>query len=1030
MAAHRFNTATGHTIRCGVLLAWGILTCGLIRPLAAQYPTAQLNSVYPFGGKAGTTVEVVIAGTDLDEVNELICSHPGIAIVPKLVPAVAGKPPQPVANAFTVTIAADVPRGQYEARARGYFGLSNPRAFAVNTLSEITEIEPNDNREKAQEFPLNTIINGRIEAEKSDYFSVQLTAGQRILVECLAYRADSQLDGTLVVFNAQGNELARANDSLRRDPLLDFTAAADGKYFIQLYDFLYRGGDTHAYRLTLSTAPRIDFIFPPSGQPGSKGKYALYGRNLAGGTKCDVKSLDGAILDKLEVEIELPAASTPSAATQATMLEPQDAAQDCFLYSAKLANGEANAVPIYFAAAPLTVEQEPNSKPAEAQKLTVPTEVAGQFQARGDQDYFAFEAQKGETWWIEVISERMGQTTDPFMLVQRVAKNDKGEETVQDLAEFDDAKKPSDEQMQNSVFDLSHGDAVYKLVAPETGTYRVLVRDLYYQSRGNPRYLYRLVIRKPAPDFRLIAVAEPPRNQQNANQVPLWSACLHKGGTQGVRVYALRQDEFAGDIRVTVEGLPAGVTCPEINIGGGASLGTLVFSATEDAASWSGKVKIVGRAQTGERESTRTADTGTLVWGSPDRSQTALRARMAADLMLSVSGGETQPVTIEMGPGAMMETSLAGKLEIPVKINRRGEFKEPLKLQAIGMPKDIKINDMDVAADKNEAKLALEIKKDAGPGTYTFVMQAGCNLKNYRRNPQAADAAEKVKVEAEKFAKEMDEQLKTAQTAKQNADKAVQEADNLVKQTGDALNAANKTLQEAQAKLQTAVSARDAAKKAADEKTDDENLKKAAEQAAADLSIAEPAVKTETEKQQAADKVAAEAKAKKQAADTARGEADKAQAEMMNRKAAAEQAKNEADKKAKETAEAAKPKSINVVFYTMPVTVKIAPAPFTFAAEQTSVELKPGQKVELSIKVNRLFGFNDEIKISLHEAEKIGLKNVELTIPKDQSEGKLTLEVGGAPKPGNHAAALKAKINYNGQQLTVDQNVTVNVTAP
>ena len=67
----------------------------------------------------------------------------------------------------------------------------------------------------------------------------------------------------------------------------------------------------------------------------------------------------------------------------------------------------------------------------------------------------------------------------------------------------------------------------------------------------NPRYLYRLVIRKPTPDFRLVAVAEPPRNQQNTNQVALWSAFLHKGGTQGVRVYALRQDDFEGDIRVS-----------------------------------------------------------------------------------------------------------------------------------------------------------------------------------------------------------------------------------------------------------------------------------------------------------------------------------------------------------------------------------------------------------------------------------------------------------------------------------------------
>ena len=49
-------------------------------------------------------------------------------------------------------------------------------------------------------------------------------------------------------------------------------------------------------------------------------------------------------------------------------------------------------------------------------------------------------------------------------------------------------------------------DPAYRFVAPEDGTYRILIRDLYAGSRGDPRLIYALAIRRAAPDFRLVAV--------------------------------------------------------------------------------------------------------------------------------------------------------------------------------------------------------------------------------------------------------------------------------------------------------------------------------------------------------------------------------------------------------------------------------------------------------------------------------------------------------------------------------------------
>src|SRR3954451_20340770 len=43
-------------------------------PLHAQLPVCRLQTVFPPGGRAGTSVEVTIVGTDLDETRQLLFS--------------------------------------------------------------------------------------------------------------------------------------------------------------------------------------------------------------------------------------------------------------------------------------------------------------------------------------------------------------------------------------------------------------------------------------------------------------------------------------------------------------------------------------------------------------------------------------------------------------------------------------------------------------------------------------------------------------------------------------------------------------------------------------------------------------------------------------------------------------------------------------------------------------------------------------------------------------------------------------------
>ncbi|HEV7998941.1 MAG TPA: hypothetical protein VGP63_03610, partial [Planctomycetaceae bacterium] len=118
------------------------LVCG---PAAAfaQLPQARLYSVFPCGGKAGTTFDLELThAADLDEADRLVFNHPGITAVSKT--RDAGGRKEPVGNTFSVTIGAKVPSGVYELYAGGLFGLSNPRTFVVGSQSEAREVEPNN----------------------------------------------------------------------------------------------------------------------------------------------------------------------------------------------------------------------------------------------------------------------------------------------------------------------------------------------------------------------------------------------------------------------------------------------------------------------------------------------------------------------------------------------------------------------------------------------------------------------------------------------------------------------------------------------------------------------------------------------------------------------------------------------------------------------------------------------------------------------------------------------------------------------
>jgi len=152
---------------------------------------------------------------------------------------------------------------------------SNSRPFALDTLSEVVEHEPNDNHSAADAIELPVIINGRIaHPGDRDEFRFTGAAGQAIVAEVHARRLGSPLDSLLELFDGQGQRIAWCDDFVdegagltthHADAKILVTLPKDDTYVLRLSDTQAAGSNAHAYRLRVSEPrPSFDLRVVPS----------------------------------------------------------------------------------------------------------------------------------------------------------------------------------------------------------------------------------------------------------------------------------------------------------------------------------------------------------------------------------------------------------------------------------------------------------------------------------------------------------------------------------------------------------------------------------------------------------------------------------------------------------------------------------------------------------------------------------------------------------------------------------------------
>jgi hypothetical protein len=401
-------------------------------------------------------------------------------------------------------------------------------------------------------------------------------------------------------------------------------------------------------------------------------------------------------------------------------------------------------------------ETEPNNKPAEAQKITLPCDIAGSFFPAADVDTFEFTAKKGETWWVEVASERFGLNTDPFVLVQQV-KATGGKETLTDVAELYDIVPPmkvtsNGYSYDGPPYDAGSPDVNGKFVVKEDGTYRLQVRDLFGGTRSDANNIYRLIVRQATPDFSLAAWAVH-MTLRNGDRAALSKPmALRAGETRAFEVAVQRRDGFDGEIEIGMENLPPGVSAAGLKIAKGKPFGHLILTASGDAKRGFSLANIVGKATVNGAVVTRPVRVASMEWPVKDAKGEIPAPRLMADVPVSVSDSEQAPLTIAKAENKVFEAKVGETLKIPLKLTWRNEFNgTSIKVKAYGDGfSAIKEFDIPLKAATYEAVIDLAALKIA-PGDYTFAFQS-LGICKYRYNPAAVPLAEAEQKKAEQLA--------------------------------------------------------------------------------------------------------------------------------------------------------------------------------------------------------------------------------------------------------------------------------------
>ncbi len=641
---------------------------------SAQIP--RLNTLYPIGGKVGTSVEVELRGSNLTGADTFIVNSP--YLTGKVDPSV-GKPDethkpvwqnkcgschelrspsnrsltpqqwsdvvermvkvrqaplsadestkvtqylQGMARAGRVSahlnISPDAKPGLYEVRVSNPKGVSTVGLFEVGNLPEITGAP--GTLETAPTVQLPCIANGSITGNyERHFFKFTAKQGQRLVFNLKGFRYNilTQMffNPNLRLYDNTGKEIQENHGYFELDPLIDWMCQKDGDYTLEVRDILGRGNPGSVYRMSMGQVGYDTVAYPPALTGGKKSNLRLIGKNLPGGVKdCTVE---------------------PAAGWGLQLIGTPEGSQQVFV-------------------TPLTINTFSARKPVAG---TFPCGFTGRLD-RAEPQTFTVDLPQDTSLEFESYSTKLGS---PANVVVQVL-NAKGEQVA----------RVEPEQR-----------TVVKLAGKQTYTVRVQETGALF---GND-YVYYVEARPAQPN--VVAVLRPD------------TITLRAGGKTAAEVLITRRERTAGNLSISAENLPDGVTAESIEFPPDRNQGFIIFTASPNAKVGDIPINVnVGvtvddktlhfyRAKPEEQYVMNNQARYT------ERTQSILSVRPSLDVKFErIDSG---PVRVHPRKG----------VEMKIKIDRSGGYKGGVVFLTTGLPSGWIASAESVGGDKNEVTLTI-----------------------------------------------------------------------------------------------------------------------------------------------------------------------------------------------------------------------------------------------------------------------------------------------------------------------------------
>lgn len=374
-----------------------------------------INPLQPLAQSRVTPFDLNLAGSQLHQPTGVWLSFPGVASIQD-----PGAKPDPTKATIKVQPGPNAPAGLQLVRLATRYGVGPDRTLWLDDFAPdqvIQALPAAKERATAQPIATPSLVQGKVDAERADWFRLKVAAPQTLVFEVIGRRLGSALDPQVTLFDLAGRELPKghSNDApgLQGDPRLIFQFAQPAEILVQVRDAAWQGGGDFQYLLRIADCPAATCAYPLAVKRGSKALVGFAGPRIDGAAPVEV-------------------------------VAPLDPFQEATLVSPRRITGLAGTpVTVHLSDLDELTEVEPNDTVEKAQAIPGNCGVSGRFEKKGDLDRFRFKATKDQRLIIEGHTVAMGSPAEVLLTIQD-AKGNKLAETSPAQAARLDWKAPAD----------------------------------------------------------------------------------------------------------------------------------------------------------------------------------------------------------------------------------------------------------------------------------------------------------------------------------------------------------------------------------------------------------------------------------------------------------------------------------------------------------------------------------------------------------------------------------------------------------